>query len=243
VSANIDTVDAALAPWGTVTHRRRAQGGIRNDVFHVVIDGQRRVARLGRRSGPDLEWELELLACLHDEGFNVPAVIHTRDGRRCVGSTVVFDYVAGRRPRTATDWTDVARYLSDLHSATVGWKQRPSWRSTHELPGAAHSGLVDLATMPPLVVDVCDSAFAPLRPGTSVIHGDPNSRNVIVGPRGVVLIDWDEARVDDPNLDLAAIGLGDDRAAAAHSAWEAAACWRDAPTYACRRLERAMRGA
>jgi hypothetical protein len=50
----------------------------------------------------------------------------------------------------------------------------------------------------------------------------------------VSLIDWDEARVDVPELDLAlphnAAGLDDeayDVAAQASAAWEAAVCWDD----------------
>lgn len=57
----------------------------------------------------------------------------------------------------------------------------------------------------------------------------------------VALIDWDEAHVDVPDLDLVlphnAAGLDDgahDIAAQASAAWEAAVCWND--EYAVRRL-------
>jgi hypothetical protein len=57
----------------------------------------------------------------------------------------------------------------------------------------------------------------------------------------VALIDWDEAHVDVPDLDLVlpgnAAGLDDeayDVAAQASAAWEAAVCWDD--DYAARRL-------
>ena len=57
----------------------------------------------------------------------------------------------------------------------------------------------------------------------------------------VVLIDWDEAHVDVPDLDLVlphnAAGLDDDAydiAAQASAAWEAAVCWED--QYAVERL-------
>ena len=50
----------------------------------------------------------------------------------------------------------------------------------------------------------------------------------------VAMIDWDEAHVDVPDLDLVlphnAAGLGDgalDIAAQASAAWDAAVCWRD----------------
>ena len=57
----------------------------------------------------------------------------------------------------------------------------------------------------------------------------------------VALIDWDEAHVDAPDLDLVlphnAAGLDDaayDIAAQASAAWEAAVCWDD--EYAVERL-------
>ena len=60
----------------------------------------------------------------------------------------------------------------------------------------------------------------------------------------LVLLDWDEARVDVPLLDLSSLpaevsGLSDDERyvgeQAAH-AWEAAMFWTTAPDYAQRRL-------
>jgi hypothetical protein len=61
----------------------------------------------------------------------------------------------------------------------------------------------------------------------------------------VALIDWDEAHVDVPDLDLVlphnAAGLDDDThdvAAQAWAAWEAAACWDPSgtDTFAVKRL-------
>ena len=80
--------------------------------------------------------------------------------------------------------------------------------------------------------------------GTSecVVHGDPNNPgNVRIAAERVALIDWDEAHVDVPALDLVlphnAAGLADDAhdiAAQASAAWEAAVCWDD--EYAVKRL-------
>ena len=74
-----------------------------------------------------------------------------------------------------------------------------------------------------------------------MVHGDPNPRNVRLTADGVALIDWDEAHVDVPDLDLAlphnAADLEDvayDIAAQASAAWEAAVCWDD--DYSRRRL-------
>jgi aminoglycoside phosphotransferase (APT) family kinase protein len=74
-----------------------------------------------------------------------------------------------------------------------------------------------------------------------VVHGDPNPGNVRITGDRVALIDWDESRVDVPDLDLVlphnAGGLENgalDIAAQASAAWEAAVCWDD--EYAIKRL-------
>jgi aminoglycoside phosphotransferase (APT) family kinase protein len=74
-----------------------------------------------------------------------------------------------------------------------------------------------------------------------VVHGDPNPGNIRMTADRVALIDWDEAHVDVPDLDLPlphdAADLGVDAydiAAQASAAWEAAVCWDD--EYAVQRL-------
>ncbi len=72
-----------------------------------------------------------------------------------------------------------------------------------------------------------------------MVHGDPGAANVRVSAAGIGLLDWDEARVDHPDLDLADLPLPGSRdpvARAAVAAWEAAAGWRLEPDYARRRL-------
>jgi thiamine kinase-like enzyme len=89
--------------------------------------------------------------------------------------------------------------------------------------------------MPPEGVARCRAAWARLGGrDTSVIHGDLNPRNIRMTTERVALIDWDESRVDVPDLDLAlpfnAAGLAADDfdiACQASSAWEAAVCWDD----------------
>ena len=74
------------------------------------------------------------------------------------------------------------------------------------------------------------------------MHGDAgNQGNVRMTPDGVVLLDWDEAHVDAPALDLVlpdnAAELDDSAlavASQASAAWEAAVCWGD--DYSKRRL-------
>jgi aminoglycoside phosphotransferase (APT) family kinase protein len=80
---------------------------------------------------------------------------------------------------------------------------------------------------------------------TCVVHNDPNPRNIRMTAAQVALIDWDEAHVDVPDLDLVlppnAAGLDEvalDIAAQASAAWEAAVCWdpTGADPFAAKRL-------
>ena len=79
------------------------------------------------------------------------------------------------------------------------------------------------------------------------MHGDPGPANIRMTSAGAGLLDWDEARVDYTDLDLADLPEGDPparylppvRLAAARSAvraWEAASGWRAEPSYARRQL-------
>ena len=65
-----------------------------------------------------------------------------------------------------------------------------------------------------------------------VVHGDPTAGNIRMTADRVALIDWDESRVDVPDLDLVlpynAADLDDnthDVAAQAWAAWDAALCF------------------
>jgi Ser/Thr protein kinase RdoA (MazF antagonist) len=234
----------ALRQWGAdVTRVEKLTGGVANDVWSVTLGGRLAVARLGRRSDPDLAWETGLLQHLDREGLAVPVPVPTTDGRLFAGGIVVMTYVPGGPPRSRADWRRVAPVLHELHRLTRGWPQRPGWRSSADLLHAATGTKIDLTAMPPEAVARCRAAWARLagRP-TCVVHGNPtNPGNVRVTDDQVVLIDWDEAHVDVPDLDLALPGNGAgldeaalDVAAQASAAWEAAVCWDD--DYARRRL-------
>ncbi|SCE77650.1 Phosphotransferase enzyme family protein [Micromonospora mirobrigensis] len=233
----------ALRHWGDdVTRVEPLTGGVANDVWSVRVDGRLAVARLGRRSDADLAWETALLRHLDQAGLTVPAPIPAVDGRLFADGLVVMTYLEGGPPGTPADWRRVAGTLRELHRLTRGWPQRPGWRSSTDLLHAETGTKVDLGAMPPEGVARCRAAWARLagRP-TCVVHGDPNPGNVRMTADRVALIDWDEAHVDVPDLDLAlpdnAAGLDDrayDVAAQASAAWEAAVCWDD--DYSVRRL-------
>ncbi len=233
----------ALRLWGEGAVRlERLAGGVANDVWSVRVSGKLAVGRLGTRSDADLAWEAELLQHLDRAGLTVPVPIPTADGRLFADGLTVMPYLEGGPPATEGDWRRVAGTLRELHRLTQGWPQRPGWRSSSDLLHAETGTKIDLTAMPPEAVARCRVAWARLegRP-TCVVHGDPNSRNIRMTEDRVALIDWDEAHVDVPDLDLVlphnAAGLdGDthDIASQASAAWEAAVCWDG--EYAVRRL-------
>lgn len=179
---------------------------------------------------------------LDRNGLTVPVPIPTKDGRLFADGIVVMSYIEGEAPTTKADWLRVAETLRQLHRLTLGWPQRPGWRSSIDLLQVEKGTKVDLSAMPAEGVARCRAAWARLagRP-TCVVHGDPNPRNIRITTDRVALIDWDEAHVDVPDLDLAlpynAAGLDAeayDIAAQASAAWEAAVCWDD--DYSLKRL-------
>jgi Ser/Thr protein kinase RdoA (MazF antagonist) len=233
-----------LKHWGDdVVRIERLTGGVANDVWSVRLNGQLAVARRGTRSDADLAWETELLVWLDRNGLSVPVPIPSSDGRLFVDGVVVMRYIEGGPPETEAEWRGVAETLRQLHRLTVGWPQRPGWRSSSELLHAETGTRIDLGAMPPEAVARCRAAWARLDgQQTCVVHGNPtNPNNIRISADRVTLIDWDEAHVDVPELDLVlpynAAGLDEkthDIAAQASAAWEAAVCWDD--DYSIKRL-------
>jgi Ser/Thr protein kinase RdoA (MazF antagonist) len=227
----------ALRQWGDDAVRiEPLSGGIANDIWSVRVHGRLAIGRLGTRSDADLAWETELLQHLDRKGLTVPVPIPTADGRLFADGLVVMTYVEGGAPETEADWRRVADALRRLHQLTRGWAQRPGWRSSTDLLHAETGTKIDLGAMPAEAVARCRAAWARLvGRETCVVHGDPNPGNIRMTADRVALIDWDEARLDVPDLDLVlphnAADLDDvshDIAAQASAAWEAAVCWDDA---------------
>jgi aminoglycoside phosphotransferase len=248
-----------LSPWGSPPLGARLGGGHRNEVYRAGD----RVARRSRRSPASLEWELDLLDHLSRNDFTVPAVVPARDGRRHVDGVVVQEWLPGREPADG-DWPLVADELRRLHALMAGWPPRPDFPGTRELLTRDQGGDVDLTRMPASVVATCRKAWRALTGPTTVVHGDPCAANIRVqDDGGIGFLDWDEARVDHPWLDLgdlpghqvpattatattttAAMTAARSTAAATASAraavdaWEVANAWFMEPTYARRRLAR-----
>jgi hypothetical protein len=226
----------ALAAWGDVEILRRFDGGIVNDVRLVNLDGTLAVARLGKRSEAALDWERNLLAHLATNGLGVPRWIPTTDGRFHVDGLIVMNYVEGHEPANEADWNAVALYLSRIHHLTQNWHQRPGYVASTDLVRRAEPAeVVDITSMPAHVVDLCRQAWRRIEEmPQSAVHGDVNANNVSITKAGVVLLDWDESRVDVSAMDFGRLPAGtavplDDAttwsAQQADAAWDAASCW------------------
>jgi Ser/Thr protein kinase RdoA (MazF antagonist) len=235
----------ALAAWGRdAAVLERLGGGARNRVWAVRVGGRRRVARDSgvARSGPALDWELDLLEELDQAGFVVPVPVPALDGRRRVGGLVVLTWLDGGPPADEGDWRLVAGELARLHDHTAGHGQRPGFASTRELLTADRGGDVRLDLMPAEVVALCRAAWSRLACARlAVVHGDPGPQNLRLRGGRVGLLDWDESRVDCPELDLAwlpldRLGARRDLARTAAEAWEVANGWLVEPGHARRRL-------
>jgi Ser/Thr protein kinase RdoA (MazF antagonist) len=232
----------ALSHWGDDAVRLKPLAGASKSVWSIEVGGRRAVARLRSRSDADLAWEAGLLQHLDRCGLAVPVPIPTRDGRLFADGVSVMTHVDGDPPGGEADWRRLADTLRRLHELTNGWPQRPGWRSSTALLTADTGTRIDLTAMPAEAVLRCRAAWARLAGRrTCVVHGDLNPGNVLVTTERVALVDWDEAHVDVPDLDLVlpcnAAGLeGEalDMASQASAAWQAAVCWDD--DYSKRRL-------
>ena len=232
-----------LKAWGPLELIAALGGGNRNIVMEAQLGTRRLVVRQSRRPPASLTWEADLLDHLARNGLRAPEVVPALDGRRHIDGIMVHAWLDGTPPGPA-DWSAVAAYLRRLHQTTTSWPQRPGSASTRDLLTTDRGGDVDLSAMPPEAVADCRRAWARLdgRP-QAVVHGDPGPANIRISADGPGLLDWDEARVDYTDLDLAELPgseLPPDAltiARQAATAWEAANGWIIEPSYAQHQLQ------
>ena len=62
--------------------------------------------------------------------------------------------------------------------------------------------------------------------GHVAVHGDLHPDNIVMAEDGPILLDWDEARIDDPSVDIAPILEPN---GPLHLSFEVRACWRAEP--------------
>ena len=232
-----------LEAWGQLEVADVLGGGNRNTVMEARLAACRVVVRRSRRPPASLDWEADLLDHLARNGLRVPVVVPALDGRRHIDGVMVQTWLDGMPPGTA-DWPAVTAFLRRLHKMTAAWPQRPGSASTSDLLTADRGGDVDLSAMPADAVTDCRRAWARLDGSPqAVVHGDPGAANIRISTDGAGLLDWDEARVDYTDLDLAELPGSDlppprlALARGAATAWEAANGWLIEPSYAQHQLQ------
>ena len=233
-----------VGPWPGLELVEPVVGGHRNVVWRGVLHGDSVAVRSSRRSPASLDWELTLLDHLASHGVGVAAVIPTVSGASSADGVVVQRWIDGRIPQTDADWRAVSAELRRVHSRGGEFPQRPDCCSVRELRFHARSVDADLADVPVHVADELLSVFDEFEDvPTAVIHGDPCAANIrITADEQVVLLDWDESRVDLVWHDLSNLGtqvLADAdhaRAQRLSDAWEALNAWTVEPEYARERL-------
>src|SRR5699024_4522278 len=130
----------------------------------------------------------------------------------------------------AQDDPRLAKALGALHIATMGWPQRPGSLGARDLLTHDQGGDVDLSSMPRQLVDQIRAAWSALPISDHcVVHGDAGPGNAVITRDGkCALIDFDEARVDNPAFDIGT----SPQAQRAQLGWEIATCWHLEPLYA-----------
>jgi Ser/Thr protein kinase RdoA (MazF antagonist) len=236
-----------LIAWGSGRILDRRSGTRGRDVRLVELEGRTAIASLGAYSEAELDWELDLRDVLGRSGVNVPRLVPAADGRRRVGTLVVVEEVHGEPPSSPQDWDAVTSALRWLHRTTAEWPQRPGRASSADLVTGAGADDLHLRGLPDEVVEICRAAWGRIAEWpTTVVVGDSHGSNIRMTPAGPVFLDWSAARVDAPEIDLAALpesrspleGRRRWLATQALAAWSAARAWPTDTARARRQLDR-----
>ncbi len=217
-----------LTGFGDVRVLRPLQGGHRNSVWMVEVNGIRHVAKSSRRSEASVDWMSQLMRQARACGINTPHLLAAANGGKVVNGWTLETFVPGARARKA-DLSRVTSCIDHLHATTRHWPQRPEQVSPRDLAHLDQGGDIDLRVMPDRIVDLCRQAWSliPWEPEVA-LHGDLTAANAIVTPQGVLtLIDWDESRKDAASFE--APKGGSSISQNARLAWEVACCWTIEP--------------
>ncbi len=222
-----------ISLWGVSAALELLSGGHRNQVWRTRGLPQDVVFKSTTRSEQALDWLSPVQDVARRCGFVVPQMLRSANGRLSEAGWTCETFVVGEMiPRAGL--AEIAASLSDFHTETCGWEQRPDFLSSIALISQDCGGDVDLTQMPTDVVALCRSAWLQLPEApVCVVHGDLAPGNVLRCRDGrVALLDWDESRVDLPLFDTAPHIPRSRVERRAHLAWEVACGWQREPEYA-----------
>lgn len=187
------------------THPRCGEVAIRIPRFEVIDTVNDR----NMRSALLAEQEYRIASALHAEGFPVPRPVETRSGSNGL-PILISELVAG--DAAPPEWQDVGRLFARLHDLTppLSLPTQPVGMALPDLLGERlESRMAALREIRP--------ELTPLPPRTemaermrenekaaSLLHLDIRPSNLIcAGGRVKALIDWSNALIGDPRLELA----------------------------------------
>jgi Phosphotransferase enzyme family len=189
-------------------------GGARSVLWRVRLNGRNCVARRVVASEASLRWLDRLQGVAQRQAIGLARLIPAPNGALALGGWTLEPWLDGMQGQMS-DLTALRSALRRMHRAAQGFPPRPGHAS--RLPIALPEGSAERVA----------------------VHGDVHPGNVLrLSHGGLALIDWEEARLGDPRLDL---GFGSNAAGRfAHAAAEVAACWRAEPERA-RKMARLVR--
>jgi aminoglycoside phosphotransferase (APT) family kinase protein len=222
LTARLDLITSLLVPGARVLRWRELRGGISAETVTLTYrapDTAEHTVVVRFMSAASLRWSLsaaqhyELLVALHVRGLPVPRPLAFHDADTLFPDAVlVLEYVTGQVHFEAASPTERARAmgasLADIHATAVdglppvlsGATRAAGWigagADSDERPSDHHSPLARRALGR---VDLTTRAGNPC-----LLHGDFWPGNLLWrGEQLAAVIDWEEAMLGDPLLDVA----------------------------------------
>jgi len=170
----------------------------------VYAWGAGRVLKLfhGPAARPRADREFAATRAVHAAGLPVPATYELIEVEGRPG--IVFERIEGVSlfgHTQARPWRLFAaiRLAAELHAEVHRRMAPPGLRSLHERIAED----IDASDVPPADRRAAHDRLASLPDGAALCHGDFHPGNILLGPRGPVVIDWSGASRGDPVGDLA----------------------------------------
>ncbi|MEL6467270.1 MAG: phosphotransferase [Pseudomonadota bacterium] len=214
-----------LSAWSLSGTSTPLPGGHRNTVLRVGDH----VLKTTRRSEAAISWLLPVFDELETLGLSAARPMRSNQGNFSVDGWTCEPFIAG----TPCDPKRLRVAWARVNGLPRSLRQRHGFAGAKMLLRAWRGGDVELGRMPLPLVCALRSAWRALPEVLPCItHGDLNPSNLIQSGNRITIIDWDEARLDHPGFDRAALGLGTPTERHAAAAWEIACCWQIEPDHA-----------